>query len=139
MVLSQETIFSAFSEHPKPLVSYGLTFVEACQKHVETTFHASRIFIISSGSLAKNTDVLSTLQSTLNGRVAGTRIGMKPHTLFSEVVEVVRDCRKVNTDLIITLGGGSLIDAAKLIAFVSLILVYHMLSVSIHRGTGSCK
>ena len=45
---------------------------------------------------------------------------MKPHTFMSEVLEIVEDARELDADLIVTLGGGSLIDAAKVVAFVRL-------------------
>ena len=37
---------------------------------------------------------------------------------WSEVLEVADECRRVNADLLITIGGGSLTDAAKLVALV---------------------
>ena len=44
---------------------------------------------------------------------------MRPHVLMSEVLEVIEDVRRVDANVIVTLGGGSLIDGAKAIAFVS--------------------
>ena len=44
---------------------------------------------------------------------------MKPHTCMSEVLEVIENVRRVDANLIVTLGGGSLIDGAKAIGFVS--------------------
>jgi len=41
---------------------------------------------------------------------------MIPHTLWSECLEVTEDCRKLNADLLVTLGAGSLTDAAKIVA-----------------------
>lgn len=43
---------------------------------------------------------------------------MTPHTLMSEVLEIVEDCRNLSVDCIVTLGGGSLSDGAKIISFV---------------------
>lgn len=116
-----EITFPAFPDHALPIVSYGLPFAEACRKHAESTFKAERIFIICSGSLAKNTEVdaLGGLKHALEGKVVGTRIGMTPHTLFIECFEILNDCKALNVDLIITLGGGSLIDAAKLVSLVN--------------------
>lgn len=116
---SQEILRSAFAGKDRPLVSQGLPFPEACLKHVSTTFNASRVYIISSGSLARNTDALERLQRALEGKVVGTRVGMKPHTYFGEVLEIVRDAREARADCIVTLGGGSLADGAKVVALVS--------------------
>ncbi|KAF7986288.1 hypothetical protein HWV62_35226 [Athelia sp. TMB] len=113
---SQEILRSAFASKDRPLVSQGLPFPDACLKHVSTTFNVSRIYIISSGSLARNTDALERLQRALEGRVVGTRVGMKPHTYFREVLEIVHDAREARADCIVTLGGSSLTDGAKVVA-----------------------
>ena len=97
-------------------ISHGLSFAEAAQKHVRQTFKANRVYILASASLAANTDNVQKLQNALGSKVAGMRIGMKPHTLWSECLEITEDARKADADLILTLGGGSLIDAAKIIA-----------------------
>lgn len=55
-----------------------------------------------------------------SARVAGVRFGMKPHMIMSEVLEVTADARRPDADLIVTLGGGSLIDGAKAVATVCL-------------------
>ena len=114
-----ETCRSAWPDQDEPRISYGLPFPETCQKHVDNEFKASRVYILCSGTLARNTSNFSDLQSALGKKVAGTRIGLKPHTFMSEVLEIVHDARKVNADLIVTLGGGSLTDAGKLTAMVS--------------------
>ncbi|MCJ1375249.1 hypothetical protein MMC20_006483 [Loxospora ochrophaea] len=110
-----ETLFSPFGGKI-PQVTYGLPFPEACRKHVDTLFKASRVYIICSASLAKSTEALVSLQSALGSKVVGTRIGMKPHTLWSEILEIVKEARDVKADLLITLGAGSLTDGAKIVA-----------------------
>ena len=106
------------------LISYDLFFPEACLKHVVTTFRKSKVYIICSGSLARNTSSLGELQHALGNMVAGTRIGMRPHTFMTEVLETINHVRRVDADLIIVLGGGSLIDAAKVVAIVSTCTIY---------------
>ena len=120
-----ERLFSPFQNRPVQ-VSYGLEFPEACRKHVDSTFHANRVYIISSASLTRNTDALSRLKSSLGSKAAGIRIGMRPHTLWSEILEITQDAQAVQADLIITLGAGSLTDAAKIISLVRNLLFGHM-------------
>lgn len=115
---SSETFRQTFPERETPKVSYGVPFPAAAAQHVESTFNASRVYIICSGSLAKNTKNLDDLKAALGDKVAGVRIGMTPKTLWSEVLEITKDSRAANADLLITLGGGSLTDAAKLVSFV---------------------
>ena len=117
--IMNETLLSPFTNRKNgPQVCFGLPFPEACRKHVADTFQASKVYIVSSASLAKNTDALTRLQSALGSKVAGTRIGMKPHTQWSEILEVVKEAQVVKADLLITLGAGSLTDAAKIVSLV---------------------
>jgi len=97
-------------------ISYGLRFPEACAKHVGETFRALRVYILVSRSLASNTSSLEDLKAALGSKVVGVKIGMESHTLWSECVEVTNECRELEVDLLVTLGGGSLTDAAKLVA-----------------------
>lgn len=104
---------------PSPYVSYGLQFSESCAKHVKETFRAERIYIICSGSLARNTDNLNKLIDALGeDRVVGTRKGMTPHSLWSEILEIVQECKNGNVDCLVTLGAGTLTDAAKIVVLV---------------------
>ncbi|KAI0840389.1 putative Fe-containing alcohol dehydrogenase [Hypoxylon sp. FL0890] len=112
-----ETFGPAFKDRDRPLLSYGLPFTESLVKHADDVFHASRIYIICSGFLARHTHYLADLTRALGSKVAGVRIGMKPHSLWSEILEVVDDIKKCDADLIVTLGGGSLTDAAKIVSY----------------------
>ena len=76
------------------------------------------MYIISSASLAMNTEALVSLQLALGSKVVGTRVGMKPHTLWSEILQIVKQARDVQADLLVTLGAGSLTDGAKIVALV---------------------
>jgi len=118
MNATSETFRPAFPDHDHPNITYGLSFTEACGNHVESTFNASRVYVISSGSLARNTEALANLRLALGSKIVGTRIGMKSHTLWSEILEIINEARDVKVDLLITLGAGSLTDGAKIIALV---------------------
>jgi alcohol dehydrogenase class IV len=102
-----------------PHISYNLPYDKACAKHVQKTFKAERVYVLASGSLCRNTEYVQKLQQALGDRVAGLRKGMTPHTLWSEVLEVAHECRRLRADLIVTIGGGSLTDAAKIAGLVS--------------------
>lgn len=105
-----------------PIVSWGLSFPEACAKHLSDTLHASRAYIIVSGSLSRDTDALQRLERALGKeKVAGVWKGITPHTLYSELLTITKDVKKSRADCIVTLGGGSIIDGAKGMVFVSLL------------------
>lgn len=108
----------AFSDRPIPYITYGLPFDEACAYHVESTLQASRVYIIASKSLSTNTSAPQRLHRALGDKVVGTRIGMAPHTHWDEVLEVAQDAAPRTPDCIVTLGAGSLTDAAKVVAWM---------------------
>jgi alcohol dehydrogenase class IV len=118
MKLPSETYRRAFPNEDVPHVTHGRPFSETCKKHVEETFRASHVYIIASRTLSSNTDALDRLKYALDDRVVGVRIGMTPHTLWSECLQVTDECRKLDVDLLITLGAGSLTDAAKIVSLV---------------------
>lgn len=123
-MIEQETCRRVWPEWELPLVSYGLAYPEACAKHVKD-LKASRVYVIVSNSLAKNGDNLQRLERALGeGNIAGVRVGMKPHTLYSEVIEIANELHQLEVDCLITLGGGSLIDGGKGAILVSLCLLY---------------
>lgn len=118
-----ETVRPAFTGRERPLLSYGIPFPRAAAHHITETFGASRVYVICSGSLARNTDALGRLTAALGAeKVVGRRIGMQSHTLWSEVLEIVAEARGLQADLLLTLGAGSLTDGAKIVALVGVFL-----------------
>lgn len=115
---NQDEVYRPAWSGSKTHISYGLPFPEACRKHVEIAFRATRVYIIASKSLSQNTDHLKRLQTALGSRVVGVRYGMKQHSLWSEILEVTKDAANAEADLLITLGAGSLTDAAKIVTLV---------------------
>ena len=108
----------AFDDREVPRITWGLPFDEATAHHVMHTLDCSRVYIIASNSLSKNTDALQRLQSALGDRVVGVRVGMTPHTHWNQVLEIARDASPKKPDCIVTLGAGSLTDAAKVICWM---------------------
>lgn len=53
---------------PTPYVSWGRPYYESCAKHVQQTFNASRVYVVASGSLARNTDKLDKLIEAILAR-----------------------------------------------------------------------
>ncbi|KAJ5959820.1 uncharacterized protein N7479_006970 [Penicillium vulpinum] len=117
--MSEEAVRPAFEGRDYPLISYGIAFPAAIARHLNDIFRASRVYVICSGSLSRNTDVMNQLETALGpDKLVGRRIGMRSHTLWSEVLQIAEEVRTVQADLLLTVGGGSLSDGAKLIALV---------------------
>lgn len=114
---SEATILPAFDSKSTPVISHSRPFPELCLKQIQEHFQCSRVYIIASRSLSKNTSSLEDLKSALGSRVAGVRIGISPHTPIPEIVDILAEVKALNIDCIVTLGAGSLTDGAKLVRF----------------------
>ncbi|OTA59628.1 Dehydroquinate synthase-like protein, partial [Hypoxylon sp. EC38] len=102
----------------KPYISHGLTFDKACAHHAESTFHASRIYVVVSRSISK-TAAFTALQKALGDKIVGVRYGILPHTPWEDVFAIVTELKEKNPDLIVTLGAGSISDGVKLAKFLA--------------------
>lgn len=134
-MVSSETYEVAFADPPgtnlagipttnlklfSPYVSHGLPYDVACAKHVSETFHAKRVYIIASGTLARTSDKVERLITAIGkDNVVGVRKGMTPHTPWSEILSITGECRKLDVDCVVTLGAGSTTDGAKIVVLVT--------------------
>ncbi|KAI0544635.1 hypothetical protein F4679DRAFT_564116 [Xylaria curta] len=105
------------AKRPHTMVSHGLPYDQACKKHVDGFLDARRVYIIASKSLSSQTQCLAKLEATLGEKHAGTWIGVKPHTPYDDLVDIMKDIKAKKADCLVTLGGGSLADGAKLIVY----------------------
>lgn len=112
---------------PTPYLSRGLPYYDACAKHIQQTFKASRVYIVASQSLAANTDAVDKLVDAIgNDSVVGVRKGISPHSPISEILEIVEECREKKADCVVTLGAGSITDGCKLVVFVGLNILFRV-------------
>jgi maleylacetate reductase len=75
--------------------------------------HASRAFLMVSGTLNRTTDEIEKIRQALGSRCVGTFDAMPPHTPREAVVAAAEQARSAGADLIVTVGGGSITDGAK--------------------------
>jgi maleylacetate reductase len=74
---------------------------------------AERVFLMASGTLNRTTDEVAKVRRALGNRFAGLFDRMPPHTPRRAVIEAAAAAREANADMIATIGGGSVTDAAK--------------------------
>jgi alcohol dehydrogenase class IV len=79
---------------------------------------AKRIFLLVSQSLNTNTDEIRLIEKALAGRVAAVHDGMPPHAPRTSVLAAAAAAREVSADLVVTVGGGSVTDAGKIITLI---------------------
>ena len=74
---------------------------------------AIRAFLMVSGTLNRETDVIKNIRGALGARCTGTFDAMPAHTPRSAVIAATNQARDAHADLIVTVGGGSITDGAK--------------------------
>ncbi len=93
-------------------VTYGIPIGKAVADAVERA-GASRVFIMASRTLIVRNQEIQEVIEGLDGKVCGVYSGMPPHTPRDAVLEAVESARKGRAEMIVTIGGGSITDAAK--------------------------
>ncbi len=104
-----------FAYAPIERVIYGMPFVDAVREEVER-LGAGRVFVMASGTLARETDAVARLEAALGRRFVGLFDRMRPHVRRDDVLVAVGAAREGAIDLIVTLGGGTVTDGAKMVA-----------------------
>jgi maleylacetate reductase len=74
---------------------------------------ATRAFLMVSGTLNRETDIIENIRRALGQRCVGLFDAMPAHTPRSAVIAAAHQARAVRADLIVTIGGGSITDGAK--------------------------
>ncbi|WP_334187856.1 iron-containing alcohol dehydrogenase [Noviherbaspirillum sp.] len=96
-------------------VIYGIDFAEAIADELGRV-DARRVFVLAGGTLERETDVVRRMTAALGDRFAGLHAGIGAHTPRSDVVAAANAARAASADLLLTVGGGSITDAAKMVA-----------------------
>src|SRR5690242_1472546 len=95
-------------------VVFGKPHADALAQEVDR-LDARAVFILASGTLARETDLVERLRQKLGNRFAGLCAKIGAHTPRTDVVAAANSAREAGAELIVTLGGGSVTDAAKMV------------------------
>lgn len=98
-------------------VHMGTPAAEALVSEVDK-IGASRVFLLVGGHLRRETDEIRKLESALGQRFAATWSGISPHAPRTDVLAATVAAREAHADLIVTVGGGSVTDAGKIVALL---------------------
>jgi maleylacetate reductase len=99
---------------PMERVIYGIPLAEALAAEVGR-LDARAVYVMASGTLNRETDLIDTVRRVLGNRLAGVCAKIGSHTPRVDVVAAANEARAANADLILTVGGGSVTDAAKMV------------------------
>ncbi len=76
---------------------------------------AKRVFILCSSFLNRQTDEIRRIEAALGDRHAATHDGIQPHAPRGDVLTAANQARAAKADLVVTVGGGSVTDAGKIL------------------------
>ena len=95
-------------------VIYGKPAAEALREEAER-LDAKRVYLIVSRTLNTQTDEIERIRKALGDRYAETFDGIPQHTTREVVVKTAKQAKEAKADLIVAIGGGSVVDAAKIV------------------------
>lgn len=93
-------------------VTYGAPVAEALLAAAERA-GARRVFVMASRSLVARAEEIGAVTEALGDRLCGVYSGMPAHTPRDAVLEAAAGARRGGAEMIATVGGGSITDAAK--------------------------
>ncbi len=99
---------------PMERVIYGVPLAEALADEVNR-LDVGAVYVLASGTLNRETDVVENIRRVLGNRLAGVCAKIGSHTPRTDVVAAANQARAANADLLLTVGGGSVTDAAKMV------------------------
>jgi maleylacetate reductase len=100
-------VFGAMDE-----VVFGRPAAQAVVQQVDR-LRANSAFLMVSGTLNRQTDEIDKIRRALGPRYGGIFDAMPAHTPREAVIAAANQARAAAADLIVTIGGGSITDAAK--------------------------
>jgi maleylacetate reductase len=95
-------------------VIYGKPAAEALREEAER-LGAKRVYLIASRTLNTTTDEIEKMRAALSDRHAATFDGVPQHTTRDVVTQIARQAKDAQADLVVAIGGGSVVDAAKIV------------------------
>ena len=107
MVQSGRVAFGKMEE-----VLFGVSAADAVAQQARD-LGATRVFLMVSGTLNRETDEIARVRAALGNLCAGVFDKMPAHTPRQAVVAAANQAQEAGADLIVTIGGGSITDGAK--------------------------
>ncbi len=98
-------------------VHFGKPLAQALADEL-TRHDATRIFVLATRTLNRKTDVVAALRKQLGNRFAGIFDDIESHVPRHVALKAAEKAREADPDLLISIGGGSAIDTAKMVQII---------------------
>src|SRR5450631_1139576 len=89
---------------PMDRVVYGVPLAEALAEEIRLR-DSRAVYVMASGTLARETDVIDAVRHGLGNRLAGVCAKIGAHTPRIDVVAAANEARAAKADLVLTVGG----------------------------------
>lgn len=99
------------------VVTMGEPAKEAITRQAEV-MGARRVFLLTSETMRRQTGEITAIEQALGDRHAATFSGIAPHAPRADVLRAANAARDARADLIVSIGGGSVTDSAKIVALL---------------------
>lgn len=93
---------------------FGRPWISAVADEI-SKLGAQRVFVLAGTTLAGMCGLERQARAALGGRLAGFATGIRDHAPREDVVAAANRAREKETDFVVAIGGGSVIDAAKIV------------------------
>jgi alcohol dehydrogenase class IV len=103
-----------YEAFPQERVHFGKSVREVLGDEVER-LGASRVFVATSKTLRRDTGAISLIATTLGAKCAAIFDGIAEHSQLGGVLAAANAARAANADLLLGVGGGSIIDGLKIV------------------------
>jgi maleylacetate reductase len=111
--MSNDKLHGSFSIQAQERVVFGVPAEQGVVDEV-TRYGASRVFVTSTRSLAAlSSGPLQRIEKSLGSRHVGTFSAIRSHSPREDVIAAANVARAAKADLLVAVGGGSVVDATK--------------------------
>jgi alcohol dehydrogenase class IV len=104
----------SYSFVPIEKIIWGTPAIEALPREIDAR-GATRVFIVASGTLSRKTQTMDQIAHALGKRYVGRFDECREHAPLESVISCLDATWRASPDLIATIGGGSIIDSAKIV------------------------
>lgn len=104
----------SYSFVPIEKIIWGTAAIEALPREIDER-GATRVFVVASGTLSKKTEIIDQVAHALGKRYAGRFDECREHLPLESVIACLGAAWRASPDLLVTIGGGSIIDTAKIV------------------------